>query len=184
MHQLTLSEDAQGIGIVVRQHWDTLESLSVSSELCWIALHKVRSPGNVGTILRTSDAVGGAGAILLGDEIDPHAPPAVRATMGSLFSQRLVRATAEDLQRWAQRHHCQVIGTSPRAAVDYRALSYREPTILLMGGERRGLPASLQALCDHVTRIPMVGTTDSLNLAVATGVMLYEVFNQRRESQP
>jgi TrmH family RNA methyltransferase len=79
-----------------------------------------------------------------------------------------------------QRHRCLLIGTSPNAPADYHTLSYRLPTILLMGEERRGLPSDLQALCDHVVRIPMVGSSDSLNLGVATGVMLYELFNQHR----
>jgi TrmH family RNA methyltransferase len=194
MHQLTLLDDPQGVGIVVQQHWDTLATLATvatvatlatvapSNEQSWVCLHRVRAPGNLGTILRTSEAVGAAGAILVGDEIDPYAPAAVRATMGSLFSQRLIRTTPAELAIWKQRHTHQVVGTSPQASTDYCALNYRQPTILLMGEERRGLPLGLRSLCDHVVHIPMVGPTDSLNLAVATGVMLYEIFNQRRHA--
>jgi TrmH family RNA methyltransferase len=180
MHQLALVDDQQGIGAVVRQRWEALRHITPSDELCWIALQVVRSAGNLGTILRTSDAVGGAGVILLGNAVDPHDPASVRATMGSLYTQRLVRTTLAEFGRWKLHHRCLLIGTSPNAPTDYHALSYRPPAILLMGEERRGLPSDLQALCDHVVRIPMVGSSESLNLGVATGVMLYELFNQRR----
>ena len=183
MHQLTLANDPQGIGAVVRQRWEPLAHITPGDELCWIALHTVRSAGNLGTILRTSDAVGGAGVILLGDAVDPYDPAAVRATMGALYSQRLVRTTPAAFARWKQRHGCLLVGTAPNAPTDYLALSYRRPTLLLMGEERKGLPSNLQALCDHMVRIPMVGRSDSLNLGVATGLMLYELFNQRRASR-
>ena len=101
--------------------------------------------------------------------------------MGALFAQRLVRTTAADLIAWRRRHGLMLVGTSPRAALDYQAVAYRPPTILLMGEERRGLTGDQQALCDLMVRLPMVGTSDSLNVAVATGVMLYELFNQRRK---
>jgi TrmH family RNA methyltransferase len=180
MHQLANVEDPQGIGVVVRQRWEPIDGVTTGSELCWIALQKVRSPGNLGTILRTSAAVGGAGIILLGSEVDPYAPAVVRATMGALYAQRLVRTTPAELAQWKQRHGGMLVGTSPTARADYHALAYRAPTILLMGDERKGLTPELIALCDRVVRIPMVGDSDSLNLGVATGVMLYELFNQRR----
>jgi TrmH family RNA methyltransferase len=180
LHQLALVDDPQGIGAVVRQRWEKLEHLTPGKELCWIALQTVRSAGNLGTILRTSDAVGGAGILLLGNAVDPYAPAAVRATMGALHTQRMVRTTVAAVERWKQRHHCVLIGTSPTAPTDYQRLAYHAPTVLLMGEERRGLPSDLMALCDHVVRIPMVGDSDSLNVGVATGVMLYELFNQRR----
>jgi TrmH family RNA methyltransferase len=180
MRQLAIVADPQGIGAVVRQRWEDLAQVAPGDELCWIALQLVRSVGNLGTILRTSEAVGGAGIILLGDAVDPYDPAAVRATMGSLYTQRLVRTTLRAFGRWKRRHGCLLVGTAPDAPVDYRAPSYRAPTVLLMGDERKGLPPELQALCDLMVRIPMVGGTDSLNLGVATGVMLYELFNQRR----
>lgn len=182
MQSLSLVQDSQGIGAVVHQQWEPLAEIKPAKELCWMVLSQVRSPGNLGTMLRTSEAVGGAGVILLGPATDPYEPSAVRATMGALFGQRLVRATVAEFARWKQRHRCQLIGTSPTAPTDYRSLVYRPPTLLLMGEERHGLTPELQALCDDMARIPMVGTSDSLNVAVATGVMLYELFNQRQTS--
>jgi TrmH family RNA methyltransferase len=143
-------------------------------------LETVRSPGNLGTILRTSEAVGASGLILIGDSVDPYDPATVRSTMGSLFSQRFVRTNRREFSQWRYRRHYTLVGTAPTAAMDYQAVDYHGPTVLLLGDERKGLSTELQALCDTVVRIPMVGETDSLNLSVAASLMLYEVFNQRR----
>jgi TrmH family RNA methyltransferase len=182
LHQLTAVENPQGIGAIVRQRWEPLERITPGAELCWIALHAVHSAGNLGTILRTAVAVGNAGLFVLGDDVDPYDPAAVRATMGALYAQRLVRTTAPALEEWKRRHRLLLVGTSPTAPTDYQTRAYHAPTILLMGEERKGLPASLTALCDDLVRIPMVGGSDSLNLGVATGIMLYELFNQRRHA--
>jgi TrmH family RNA methyltransferase len=180
MHSIAQVDDPQGIGAVVRQKWLPLERVKLSGKLCWIACDTVHSPGNLGTILRTSEAVGGAGLILLGDAADPYDPASVRATMGAIFSQRFVRATLPQLARWKAQRRWLLVGTSPSAPTDYQGVAYDRPAVLLIGGERKGLSGELQALCDLVVRIPMAGHTDSLNVAVATGVMLYELFNQAR----
>ena len=177
---LASKETAHGIGAVVRQRWEKLENIRPSGELCWVALDGVQYPGNLGTILRTGDAVGGAGAILLGTTTDPYDPAAVRASTGAIFSQRLARASFTDFCAWKRSHRCTVVGTSPDAATDYQAVAYRPPVVLFMGCERYGLSGEEQALCDVTVKIPMVGRSDSLNLAVATGIVLCEIFNQRR----
>lgn len=178
---LSLKDGPQGIGAVVRQQWAALDQLAPSDALCWIALDAAQDPGNLGTILRTSDAVGAAGIILLGHAADPYDPAALRASMGAVFAQRLVRAGFDDLLRWKTRHHAALIGTSDAAPIDYHAVRYPQPAILLMGSEREGLSSAQQAACDLLVSIPMTGHSDSLNLAVATAVMLYELFNQRRD---
>jgi TrmH family RNA methyltransferase len=183
LHSIALVDDPQGIGAVIRQRWQPLERVKLGGKLCWIAHDTVQSPGNLGSIIRTSDAVGGAGIILLGDSTDPYDPATVRASMGAMFTQRFVRTTSTDLARWKEPRKWLLVGTSPGATTDYRATDYTSaPVILLMGGERKGLSPELQSICDVMVRIPMVGESDSLNIAVATGVMLYEVFNQRREA--
>ncbi|HEY0069877.1 MAG TPA: RNA methyltransferase [Chloroflexia bacterium] len=181
MHSIALAADPQGIGAVVRQKWLPLERAKLGGKLCWLAVDAIHSPGNLGSILRTSDSVGGAGLILLGDSTDPYDPATVRATMGALFSQRFVRTTPEELARWKAPRQWQVVGTSPHAPLDYQEVRYDTPTILLVGNEQKGLSEQLQATCDLLVRVPMVGRGDSLNVAVATGVVLYEIFNQRRK---
>jgi TrmH family RNA methyltransferase len=178
---LSTKEGPQGLGAVVQQRWETLDAVRLASELCWVALDAAQDPGNIGAILRTSDAVGGAGVMLLGQSADPYDPAAVRASMGAIFSQRLVRASFAEFAAWKERQRYAVIGASDKATHDYQAITYQPPLILLMGSERQGLSAEQQAICDEVVSIPMIGRSDSLNLAVATSVMLYEVFNQQRK---
>jgi RNA methyltransferase, TrmH family len=180
MHGIAQVDDPQGIGAVVRQKWLPLERVKMSGKLCWIACDTVQSAGNLGTILRTSDAVGGAGVIFLGDATDPYDPATVRASMGAMFSQRFVRTTIDEFARWKAERRWLLVGTSPSAGRDYSSVSYDSPVVLLMGSERKGLSEELQSICDLLVHIPMVGHTDSLNVGVATGVMLYELFNQRR----
>jgi TrmH family RNA methyltransferase len=100
--------------------------------------------------------------------------------MGALFRQTLVRADATQFRDWVGRHNLQVIGASPDGAVEYDRVRYTRPTVLILGEERAGLSDDQRSLCQHIVRIPMVGTGDSLNLGVATGVVLYEIFHQRR----
>lgn len=180
LHSIKLADDPQGIGAVVRQKWLPLDRVKLSGKLCWIACEDIQSPGNLGTILRTSDAVGGAGLILLGDATDPYDPATVRASMGAMFSQRLVRTTVNSLAQWKRQRQWLLVGTSPSGSIDYQSVAYTSPTIVLLGSERKGLSQELQSMCDLMVRIPMVGRSDSLNVAIATGIMLYELFNQKR----
>jgi RNA methyltransferase, TrmH family len=181
LHSIALVDDPQGIGAVVRQRWQPLERVKLDGKLCWIAHDTVRSPGNLGSIIRTSDAAGAAGMILLSDSTDPYDPAAVRASMGALFTQRFVRTTPADLALWKTPRQWLLVGTSPSATTDFRAADYKSaPVILLMGSERRGLSPDLQSICDLMVSIPMHGDSDSLNISVATGIILYEILHQRR----
>ncbi len=175
---LSVKDGPQGLGAVVQQRWQTLEQIQGNEDLCWIALDAAQDPGNIGTILRTADAVGSAGLILLGQSADPYDAGALRASMGAIFSQRLVKASFAQFTQWAKQHSLHIIGTSDSASVPYRRATYPRPLVLLMGSEREGLSDEQQAVCDTMVSIPMVGRSDSLNLAVATGIVLYEIFHQ------
>jgi len=173
----------QGLGAVIRQRWDAPDTAGQATIRRWVALSAVQDPGNLGAILRTSDAVGFAGVLLIGPTTDAYDPTCVRASMGAIFSQRLVRMTLDEFATWKRRYGYTLVGTSGAAPTNYRTVAYREPVVVYMGSEREGLSAKEQALCDVMVSIPMVGRSDSLNLAVATGVMLYEVFHQLKESR-
>nr|WP_205520986.1 RNA methyltransferase [Propylenella binzhouense] len=140
----------------------------------WVALDRVRDPGNLGTIVRTADAAGVAGVALVGQCCDPFALETVRATMGSIFHVPLARASEEALVAHASRSGHRLIGTHLSATEDYRGADYSPPAILVMGNEQQGLSDSLARACDLLVRIPMRGKADSLNLAVSTGLMIYE----------
>jgi len=148
------------------------------SNECWLALDRVRDPGNLGTILRTADALGAKGVVLVGETTDPFALEAVRATMGSLFHIKLARATVPEfllLAKLWQAANGQVIGTHLKGAVDHRSIDYSNgPQLILMGNEQQGLTDELAGACNRLALIAMNGAADSLNLAVATGIMLFE----------
>jgi TrmH family RNA methyltransferase len=178
---LSVSTHAEphGIGVVVEQRWEPLIELDPGPTDIWVVMDNVRTPGNLGTTLRTCSAVGAQGIMLIGGEADPHDPACIRASMGSIFHQRLIRTSAKAMESWKKRHTCRVIGTSPSAARHYRCIDYRGPLLLLVGNERTGLRERQRSLCDELVRLPMAGSIDSLNLAVATGVILYEAIEQR-----
>jgi TrmH family RNA methyltransferase len=179
---LSFKEGPQGLGAVVRQRWERLPAAYPENAHYWIALEGVQDPGNLGAILRTADAVGAGGVILLGQSTDPYDPSALRASMGAIFWQAVIRSSPAELERWRRQHNVYLVGTSDKADTDYTRAQYRLPLILLMGSERLGLSRAQQELCDVVVRIPMVGKSDSLNLAVATSLMLYEIFNRQRRA--
>jgi RNA methyltransferase, TrmH family len=170
------TERASGVSAILRQRVQTLDQVTFTDRGCWTALSQIRSSGNFGTLLRTSPATGAAGFILLGDSIDPFDPAVVRATMGALFKQALVRTTAEQLRRWVRMNNVQVIGASPDGTEDYRQVSYTRPALLMLGSERKGLTDVQRGICNRIVRIPMVEGMDSLNVAVAGSLLMYEVF--------
>jgi TrmH family RNA methyltransferase len=183
LRALSSRDKPEGVAAVVRQHWDSLEALQPSQGgSCWIALQSIREPRNIGAILRVSDAVGADGVILLDDSADPYSPLAVRASTGAVFSQGLVRSSFAALRNWLKVHNCPCIGTSPEAETDYIGLTFPRSMVLLMGSERAGLSAEQKSTCDALVRIPMAGHVKSLNVAVATGILLYEAFNQGRQN--
>ena len=146
--------------------------------LCWIAVSGVQSTGNLGSLIRTADAVGAAGLVLIGENADPNDPACVRATMGSVFALRFVRTDLAGLLRWKHRHGVRLVGSSPAGERGYREVAYRAPLAVLLGSERKGLSEPEIAACDDVARLPMAGRCDSLNVAVAAGVLLYEVMDR------
>lgn len=153
---------------VFRQHW----SATVTPQGTWLALEDIRDPGNLGTIIRTADAVGASGIILAGHCCDPWGPDSVRATMGSIFGTPLLRMTVAGLVSLCQTWPGEVAGTRLSAALDYRK-TYDAPALIVMGSEGKGLSDDLAAACSTLVRIPMRGGAESLNVAVATALMLY-----------
>lgn len=180
---IALKEGPVGIAAVIRQEWLALEQVQVLPGDLWVALDEVADPGNLGTILRTNDAVGGKGLILLDRSTDPYDPTAIRASMGALFSQRLVKATFDEFAAWKLGRAVFLVGTSGASQTDYQEMAYPDNLVVLMGSEREGLSEAHMRSCDAMVRIPMVGRSDSLNLAVATALVIYEVFHQKREQR-
>ncbi len=183
----TLSErdGATGLAALVQSQTRTLESLAVHDHAPLVVLHEVGNPGNLGTIIRTADASGAGAVILLGDATDPFAPTAVKASMGAIFTVPLIQvADPAEFFAWATRQNLTLITTSAHATTPHWATAYPTRVALLLGHEGRGLPAALLAKGAVQVRIPMFGTARSLNLAVAAGILLYEIQRQRPETLP
>lgn len=178
---LSVKDGPQGLAAVVKQEW---EDLSQTTEYAgnWTALVEVADPGNLGTILRTSDATGGMGVILVGQCTDAFDPATARASMGSIFSQRIVKVGKDAFIEWARNSQQLIIGTSDRAELDYKDVMYSPDSIILMGSERHGISEDIEAVCKETVSIPMSGICDSLNLAVAASVIMYERFNQQKRN--
>jgi TrmH family RNA methyltransferase len=166
-------DNPQAVVGVFDQVFTPLSAIDPAAAPCWVALHRVRDPGNLGTIVRTADAAGCGGVILVGECCDPYSVEAVRATMGSIFAVPLVRADEAEFASWRASWPGSVVGTLLSATVDHRQAEYRKPALVLMGNEQQGLTPDLAALCDVNVKIPMRGRADSLNLSVATGIMIY-----------
>ncbi|MDP2328300.1 MAG: RNA methyltransferase [Dehalococcoidia bacterium] len=179
---LSRRDGPQGIAAVVRQEWERLQDLRLAPGDRWVALEEAADAGNIGTIVRTCDATGADGIILLDHTADPYDPVAMRASTGAVFTVRLVRATFEQFIEWSRAQGVTVVGTAGDATEGYRTAEYGDRTVILMGSERAGLPPEHQRECDRMVSIPMVGRVDSLNLAVATGLVLYEVLEHRRRA--
>jgi TrmH family RNA methyltransferase len=152
-----------------------LEAIDRSTAPLWIVAQALRDPGNIGTILRTGDAVGAGGLILIDDCADPFSVEAVRASMGALFTQHIASARWPDFIAWLRSGPGQLVGTSLKATQDYLEASYAAPCFLLIGNEQQGLPADYEAECDLLVKIPMAGRADSLNAAIAAAVMAFAV---------
>lgn len=166
-------DNPQAVVAVFGQVFTPLTALDPAAASCFVALHRVRDPGNLGTIVRTADAAGCGAVILVGDCCDPFSVEAVRATMGSIFAVPIVKATEAEFAGWRSSWPGSVVGTLLTATVDHRQATYAKPAMILMGNEQQGLTPEMAALCDVNVKIPMRGRADSLNLSVATGVMIY-----------
>jgi TrmH family RNA methyltransferase len=158
-----------------RQPDMSLGRIDRSNSDLWIVAQALRDPGNIGTILRTGDAVGAGGLILIDDSADPYSVEAVRASMGAIFTQEVAAARWPEFVAWLRGGNGQLVGTSLDAAHDYLEAEYRQPCFLLIGNEQQGLPAEYEAECDLLVKIPMAGRADSLNAAIATAVMAFQV---------
>jgi RNA methyltransferase, TrmH family len=173
--KITGKDNPQAVAGVFAE-WDTgLAALDREAGSLWLVAQAMRDPGNLGTMLRTADAVGAGGVILLDDCADPFSVEAVRASMGAVFTVPLAQARWEEFLPWLRAGEGQLIAASLREAVPYRGAAYAAPCFVIIGNESRGLPEDYEMACDLRVTMPMKGRADSLNAAVAAAVLAYEV---------
>lgn len=180
LEKLSGKDNAQTLVGVYRDRATALSAIDRDAAPIWLVAQAMRDPGNLGTMLRTGDAVGAGGLILIDQCVDPFNVEAVRASMGAIFTQHVVQTTWDDFLPWLRAGTGMLVATSLDDAVDYQSVSYASPAFLLIGNESQGLPPAYAAAADVRVKMPMMGRADSLNAAVAGAVMAYEVLNQLR----
>lgn len=168
-------ENPAGMLAVVRQRASQLSDLKMGALSFSVAIVAPQDPGNLGSILRTVDAVGAAGLILLDGGVDPWHPSAVRAGLGAHFTKPIIQASFADFVAWAAKNSVHLYGSSAHVQGDYKEAEYKSPAALLLGSEREGLAQDQLAICESVVSLPMRGSVTSLNLSVAAGILLYEI---------
>ena len=172
--KVTGKDNPQALVGVFAEFGTALADIDRIAAPIWLVAHAMRDPGNLGTMLRTGDAVGAGGLILIDDCADPFSVEAVRASMGAIFTQQLARASWAEFTGWLRQGEGQLVAASLRDAVDYRGAPYAAPCFVMVGNESRGLPEEYERECDLRVTIPMLGRADSLNAAVAGAVLAYE----------
>jgi RNA methyltransferase, TrmH family len=180
LSKLSGKDNPQAVLGVYQELNQPLATLDRNKADIWIVAERLRDPGNLGTILRTGDAIGAGGLILIDDCTDPFSVEAVRSSMGAIFTQAVVQSDWSSFVDWLRQGQAQLVGTSLNTDLDYTTPRYSKPTFLLVGNESQGLPADYEVECDLLVKMPMLGKADSLNAAVAISVMGYEVLNQHR----
>jgi TrmH family RNA methyltransferase len=175
LSKMSGKDNPQAILGAFRQPDTSLAAIDRSASPLWLVAQALRDPGNIGTILRTGDATGAGGLILIDDCADPYSVEAVRASMGAIFTQAVAVARWEQFLPWLRARPGQLVGTSLNTTQDYLEPTYQQPCFLLIGNESQGLPADYEAACDLLVKMPMLGRADSLNAAVAAAVMAFAV---------
>lgn len=182
MESLAEKDNPTGILALVLQRARTLAGFSAADVSSAVALVAPQDPGNVGSILRTMDAVGADALFLLDGGVDVYHPSVVRASMGTIFWKPIIHAAFDEFVAWARSGNFQLIGASAHAAADYRAVQVTRPWVLILGSEQKGLSLSQLSSCNLTVSLPMRGRASSLNLSVAAGILLYEFFTEKQES--
>jgi len=175
MARISGKDNPQAVAGVFAEFDTSLAGLDRIAAPIWLVAQALRDPGNLGTMLRTGDAVGAGGLILLDDSADPFSVEAVRASMGAVFTQAIAQARWDEFLPWLRSGPGQLVAASLRDALPYREAPYAAPCFILVGNESRGLPEDYETACDLRVTMPMRGRADSLNAAVAGAVLAYEV---------
>ncbi len=177
LSKITGKDNPQAVTGVFSEFDTSLSSLKRDTSNIWLVAQALRDPGNLGTMLRTGDAIGAGGLILIDDCADPFSVEAVRASMGAVFTQAIAQTEWAEFEQWLRQGSGQLVAASLREAQPYRGAPYVAPCFVMVGNESRGLPEEYEMACDLRVTMPMMGRADSLNASVAAAVLGYEVLS-------
>lgn len=156
-----------------------LEDLKIAAQPFFIIAESIEKPGNLGTILRSADGAGVDGVIVCDACTDIFNPNVVRSSVGTLFSVPLVSATSDETIAWLQKHGIMIVSATPEATIEFTHADFKKGIAIVVGAEQYGLSDKWKHSAGVKVRIPMLGKADSLNVAQATTLLLYEVVRQR-----
>jgi len=178
--KIAYREGSDGLVAVAEQPVRSLDDLSpVGEHTLLVVIEGVEKPGNLGAILRSADAAGAGGVIVCDPATDIYNPNVVRASLGTLFSQPVIQHETPATIAWLQARGVRIVAATPAADLVYTEADLRPATVLVMGSEKAGLSTAWLAAAHTRVRIPMHGQADSLNLAMATTILLFEAVRQR-----
>jgi TrmH family RNA methyltransferase len=181
--KITRKDNPQPIVAAFPRDIRVLAALRPLDGRIFVALDRVRDPGNLGTVIRTADAVAAAGLVLVGDSCDPYSPESVRAAMGSLFNVPIFAGSESEFVALAKGWPGSVVGASLAATAHYRGVKYPGAVLAVLGNEQSGLSPGMEKSCKQTVRIPIFGRPESLNLAVAAGILLYGIKEGMQDSE-
>jgi RNA methyltransferase, TrmH family len=181
LRRMTDRDGPDGFAAIARLPVDGLDDLTVDRDACVLIAADIEHAGNLGTLIRTADGAGASAVIVTGGHIRPTHPMVVRASIGTAFTVPLVEADASEVVAWLRRHRMHVVAADPSASSSYRDVAYRRPLAVVVGNERLGLDECWREAADTIVSIPMLGNADSLNVAVAAALVLYEATMRTRE---
>lgn len=174
LQKITATEDPQSVAALVEIRQENLDSFAPERGLV-LVLDQIRDPGNLGTLIRTADALGAAGVVLLEDTADLYNPKVVRSTMGSLFHLPVCTGVkAGEMETWCRKNGYALWATALEGAEDVTKLQWPAKTALVLGSEAEGVSPEILAAADQKVKIPMAGQAESLNVAVAGGIVMFE----------
>ena len=186
LKKLSDKEDVSELLVVAHMRGDNLQDIPVNANFLAVVFDRPSSPGNLGTLIRSADALGANGLIITGHAVDLYDPETIRATTGSFFSFPSVRLSShQELVAWIaslkkKMPDLQIVATDETGDETIYDHDFRKTTILLVGNEKTGLSAAYKEMADTIVKIPIQGFASSLNVACASSVILYEINRQRK----
>ncbi|MDQ3250309.1 MAG: RNA methyltransferase [Chloroflexota bacterium] len=186
LEKLSGKQETSELIALVAMPEEKLERIALRPAMLIVVFDRPSSPGNLGTLIRSCDALGADGLVITGHAADLYDPETISASTGSVFALPTVRVpSGRELEAWLAHIRAtigpfQIVGSSAKAEHDIAAYNWTQPTVLIIGNETSGMSAYYKELCDTIVKIPIGGSATSLNVACATSILLYEIQRQRR----
>jgi len=177
--KISFRENPDGFLAVAKAPECKLSDIKFSKNPLVLIADLIEKPGNLGAIARTAEAIGLDAIILHDPQVEIYNPNAIRASQGAIFNVSVAKSSQAEILVWCKKNKIQMVATTSKANKIYTEVDYKKPTAILIGSEEKGLDNDWLKVSDEKVKIPMKGRITSLNVSVATAVVLYEAVRQR-----